>query len=107
MTREHWIQGVAIVAPLGMLGLITMVSTTWILSNEIGSVRADNMAQVSVLSSKIAADEERIAAMERVESSHYADDVAFRTEMRNGLGVVINGLADVRVIVGNRKDGAK
>jgi hypothetical protein len=113
MTREHWLQIVAIVVPLMVLGMITIASTTWVLSNQIAGVRADGMSQVagvrtesmaslSTVSTKVAAAEERIAAIERLEASHYADEVGFRSEMRTAINAVITGLADVRVSIGSR-----
>lgn len=101
MDRNHWSQTIAIVAPLVALGLITTASTTWVLSNEISGVRTDSIMAQATLTAKVAADEERIAALERTEASHYADDVAFRAEMRNSIASVITSLADVRVAIGH------
>ena len=91
-----WTQIAALAVTAGMM----IGSATWLLSTEIGSVRADNMAALSVMSAKVAADEERLNAVEKMEAGHYADDVAFRAEMRGAISTVLNGLADVRVEIG-------
>jgi len=96
MTREHWLQIVALAITGGMM----IGSATWLLSSQIATVRADSMTALSIISAKVAADEERLNAVEKIEAGHYTDDVAFRTEMRGAISTVINGLADVRVELG-------
>jgi hypothetical protein len=96
LTKEHWLQILA----LGLTVVATIGSATWYLSNDIEGVRMGSQQASSVLLSRVAADEERINALERLENQHFIDESGFRTEMRAAQTALLNSLADVRVAVG-------
>lgn len=98
MTRDNLIQAIAIIAVI----IIASIPGIWFLSADIEGVRSAAATQVSVLSAKLAADEERIAAMERLEVEHHSEEITSRTAIASQLNAVIQALADVRVDIGRR-----
>ncbi len=103
MTRDHWTQ----VAAFALSVCVMIGTATWMLASQMSAVRADYTSALAVLSSRVASNEERLLAVEKVETSHYSEEMAFRTEMRASLTAIISGLADVRVAVSTKNHGSK
>lgn len=70
---------------------------TWYLANDIAAGREDAAKTNGIVVARIAADEERINALEKLITARYNDEVAFRQDMRTSLSSMVNGLADLRV----------
>lgn len=99
MTREQWLP----VVGLAMTGGIMIGSCTWLLSNQIAGVRMDSITALSVLSSKVAGDEARLDAVEKLEAGHYTEEALFRSDMRSQVITLIDRLAELRVSVGHHE----
>jgi predicted permease len=109
MTREHWLQVSAILAPI----FISILIGTWFLSSQISGVAArldKDEASIAALQAqqaelaRLPVAEERITNLGKVESDHYAEETAFRAEMRGALSNVATLLNDLRVLVGKPQE---
>jgi hypothetical protein len=114
MNGKPWIQILLVAASVMLTGGGMIASGTYVL----GGIRADNAAAVAaarldsaaalaLLAAKVAADEERLSAMEKLEADHHTGELAFQSEMRSSINTIISSLADVRVAVGGRNHGTK
>ena len=95
MTKEHWYQIAAITATIV---LMSVGGAAYVVQN-IAAVQVGFQREFTAMQSRLATDEERITALERLEADHHNTDVAFQSEMRNGIAALIQANADIRVSI--------
>lgn len=87
----------AIVLPLVISGTSLIGVATWYLSSAIYTGRTIDAAATAVVVARVAADEARIDALEKLDTEHYAEDLNSRNSLQAGLNSLIQSMADLRV----------
>jgi hypothetical protein len=119
LSREHWIGVALTLAGLVLALLIAAVSVSvWISHGQqetisaIGEIRADQARDkaelsttIAALAAKQAADEERLAAVDRESTEHYAEVVSFQDWVRASIATALSSLADLKVSLAQRSRG--
>jgi len=102
LTREHWLQIFAILIPTLLAGSVTIGSATWYLSKNISEGRELSIAADALMTARLAADEARLSALERLDAERHAQQSQFESDMRSAITSLINSVADLRVTVASR-----
>lgn len=87
------------------------IGTTWFLSEHISDIQRSNIEATDALAIRVAGDEARITALEKLTIEHYAGDTAFQAEMRasqdaikGAANMMVSKMADMQVILAHKED---
>lgn len=100
MNRDHWIQFGAFILCL----VAAVVGATAYLSRSIENVEISDLRTNNQMSQRVAADEARIAALEKISTEHYGAETAFMSEMRSFTSTQIQALADLKVELAGKEN---
>lgn len=78
--------------------VLTIMGGSYILSGDIHDIRDAYLKDISTISSRVSANEERINALEKTTNEHYTQETSFEAYMRSWADTMISQVADLKVL---------